>query len=359
MKKSFILGITTILFLTITVQLFAVENKTLQVAIRQTPPFTYTDKDGKWKGISIDLWKEIARAKDYQYTLHETSLKDLLNGVQNGKFDIGVGGITITSDREKIVTFTQPFIASSLGIAYIDNETPWWDVISKFISFTFLKILLLLALVLLLAGFLVWLFERKHNEEFGGKSQKGLGAAFWWAAVTMTTVGYGDKSPRTLGGRIIGLLWMFISVIILTSFTAAIVSSLTVASLKQEITLDTMKGKQVGTVQDSACDETLKKLNIKVKYFNNCDDMAQALVKGQINYIIYDLPMLRYYGINYGPKFTIVQLKQYRQDYGFLVPLNSPLIKQLNIELIRIIHSPAWYQAKTSYLGNWLADFNH
>ena len=289
----------------------------------------------------------------------DTTLGDLLSGVKNSKYDIGIGGITITSEREKLLTFTQPFIASSLGIAYLNDETPWLDVASKFLSFTFLKIVLLLVVTLLLAGFLVWIFERKRNEEFKGKPHKGLGSAFWWAAVTMTTVGYGDKSPRTAGGRIIGLIWMFLSVIILTSFTAAIVASLTVASIKKNVTLDSIKGKQVGTVQGSSCDDVLKKKNIKAVYFNTCNELAEALVNGKINYIMYDLPMLRYYGVQYGPKFTIVQLKQYRQDYGFVVPLKSPYIKQLNIELIRIIHSEVWGHTKAYYLGDWLADFDH
>ncbi|MGO2102628.1 MAG: ion channel [Psychroflexus halocasei] len=44
----------------------------------------------------------------------------------------------------------------------------------------------------------------------------------------MTTVGYGDKSPLSLGGRIVGLIWMFMAVIILSSLTAGIASALTV-----------------------------------------------------------------------------------------------------------------------------------
>ncbi len=359
MKRSLVLGTITTLLLIMTVQIFAAENKTLNVATRQSPPFSFKDKEGNWKGLSIDLWEEIAKANDYKYTLKEASLEELLAGVESGKFDVGVGGITITSEREKKLTFSQPFVASSMGIAYINTESPWWDVAQKFLSYTFFKIVLLLAFTLLLAGFLVWLFEHKRNEEFGGKSHKGLGSAFWWAAVTMTTVGYGDKSPRTAGGRIVGLIWMFTSVIILTSFTAAIVASLAVASVSRNITLDSLKGDKVGTVQNSAFNETLGELNIASKTFDNCDEMAQALVDGKINYAVYDLPMLRYYGVKYGPKFTIVQLKEYRQDYGFAMPLQSPLRKRFNIELIDIIHSQEWRQIKGKYLGNWLVDFAH
>ena len=356
MKRKLVFTVLTTVFLISAIQLFGLENNTLRVATRETPPFSYKDKDGKWKGISIELWKDIARANDYKFTIQETTLEDFLKGIKNNKYDVGVGGITITSDRTKEMTFSQPFISSSMGIAYMDTGNPWMDVLGKFLSVTFLRIVLALAAVLLLAGFVVWLFERKRNEEFGGKTHKGLGSAFWWSAVTMTTVGYGDKSPRTAGGRIVGLLWMFTSVIILTSFTAAIVSSLTLASTKTEVTIASMKSRRVGTIPDSIAADILKKNNIKAVKFNSCKEMADALSKHKVDYIVYDLPMLRFYGTNYGPQFTVEALKKYRMDYGFVVQLKSPLLKPINIELLSIIHQPAWQTLKIRYLGKGSAD---
>ena len=106
----------------------------------------------------------------------------------------------------------------------------------RFLSFAFLKVLLALAMVLFIAGLLVWFFEHKHNVgEFGAELPKGLGAGFWWSTVTMTTVGYGDKAPKTLGGRLVAIVWMFTGVIIISSFTAAIASSLTVTQLELKV----------------------------------------------------------------------------------------------------------------------------
>lgn len=48
---------------------------------------------------------------------------------------------------------------------------------------------------------------------YGGRPIKGLGQAVWWAAVTMTTVGYGDKAPKTLGGRVVAVAWMLASIV--------------------------------------------------------------------------------------------------------------------------------------------------
>lgn len=53
--------------------------------------------------------------------------------------------------------------------------------------------------------------------------------------VTMTTVGYGVKAPRTPGGRIVALIWMFANIFLVTVSTAAITSSLTVGELSGKV----------------------------------------------------------------------------------------------------------------------------
>jgi len=59
----------------------------------------------------------------------------------------------------------------------------------------------------------------------------------------MTTVGYGDKAPVTLAGRVVGLLWMPASIILISGFTAAIASALTVGQLDHSISgLDDLYG---------------------------------------------------------------------------------------------------------------------
>ena len=81
----------------------------------------------------------------------------------------------------------------------------------------------------------MWLFERKRNKEMFGQGIKGLGAGFWWSAVTMTTVGYGDKAPVTAAGRTIGFIWMFAAILLISGLTASIASALTVSSLDSKI----------------------------------------------------------------------------------------------------------------------------
>ncbi len=46
--------------------------------------------------------------------------------------------------------------------------------------------------------------------------------SFWWSMVTITTIGYGDIFPKTIGGRLIALVLMFSGIGTLGIFTAAI-----------------------------------------------------------------------------------------------------------------------------------------
>lgn len=58
--------------------------------------------------------------------------------------------------------------------------------------------------------------------------------ALWWSIVTLTTVGYGDISPTTLGGRIIGVVIMFFGIGILGMFTATIASIFVEKKMKED-----------------------------------------------------------------------------------------------------------------------------
>ena len=66
------------------------------------------------------------------------------------------------------------------------------------------------------SGLAMWLLD--HDE------YPNVGVAMWWAAQRVTTVGYGDVTPSTFSGRILGVVVMLYGVAFVTIFVAAITS---------------------------------------------------------------------------------------------------------------------------------------
>ena len=71
--------------------------------------------------------------------------------------------------------------------------------------------------ITIVAGILVTLVE--HG------TYPSIGTGLWWAAQTVTTVGYGDNVPTSLAGRLVAVLVMFVGIGFLTVVTAAITST--------------------------------------------------------------------------------------------------------------------------------------
>jgi len=203
--------------------------KALRVATRQVPPFAIQD-GGVWRGITVELLERISAAGAYGIELEDYDLDAMIDAVADGEVDAAAAALTITSEREQRVDFTHPFFSSGLGIAVASRpELSWFSALGRLASSAFLQAAGALLALLAVVGVVVWLVERRRNEQFAADPLRGVGSGIWWSAVTMTTVGYGDKAPVTLTGRIVGLIWMFASIIIISGFTAAIASALSCA----------------------------------------------------------------------------------------------------------------------------------
>jgi voltage-gated potassium channel len=72
------------------------------------------------------------------------------------------------------------------------------------------------AVVVLLSGVLMWFIDTDEYPHLGG--------ALWWAAQTVTTVGYGDVTPTHASGRIVGVFVMLYGIAFVTVSVAAITS---------------------------------------------------------------------------------------------------------------------------------------
>jgi voltage-gated potassium channel len=85
------------------------------------------------------------------------------------------------------------------------------------------------------AGILVTLVDHENYPS--------IGSGLWWAAQTVTTVGYGDNVPVTLPARLVAVLVMLFGIGFLTVITAAITS--TFVSRSSRVNAETATAEQI------------------------------------------------------------------------------------------------------------------
>jgi ABC-type amino acid transport substrate-binding protein len=311
---------------------------------------------GAWEGLSVDLWRTIAERLDIEFEWRETPLEQTLSALQRGEVDLAIAALSVTADRETVIDFSHPYYVTGLSPAFAaDHESPWLATLRRFVSIEFLSAVGSLALVLLVAGFLVWVFERRANaDQFGrGGVARGIGDGFWWSAVTMTTVGYGDKAPVSAGGRAVALVWMFASLIIIASFTASITASLTATELSQSQLRDKPLSRlRIGVLRGSAAEEYALSHGLKVGAFEALGEGLAAVAGGQVDTLVHDAPILRYavrsgeVNVEIDPRILV------RDDYAFAFPPGSGLREAVNLQMLDFLYEPAWQRIKARYLGS-------
>jgi len=328
----------------------------LVVGTKEAPPFVIKSADGTWSGISIDLWRKIAEDNRLSYRFaEEPTVQRLIDGVAAGKFDIGVAALTVTAERENTVDFTTPFYATGLGIAVrTGGLLSWTPVLRALTSFGFLQAVLALFGLALAVGLIVWFFERRHNEDFGGGVAKGLSYSVWWTTIAMTQRGIGNFGPRTLPGRAVAMFWMVGSIIAIAVFTAGVTSAITVRHLQGEVHgVSDLRAVRVGAIPGTSTVDALTRMRIKYTNFTNIADGLRALRRGRIDAFVHDKPLLAWSVTReFQSSVQLLDATFDPQHYAFALPSNSPLRKPVSIAILKTVESDWWEEILFRYLGS-------
>ena len=90
------------------------------------PPFEYV-KDGTVQGVDAEIAAMIAAELGQELEITDMDFDLIVDGVKNGKGDLGIAGMSINAEREQHVTFSVPYVDSVLIIivpAGSDIKTP-------------------------------------------------------------------------------------------------------------------------------------------------------------------------------------------------------------------------------------------
>lgn len=329
---------------------------TILIGIHEDPPFIIKNEEGAYEGLSIELWEHLSEQLKQPYEYKEYSdVIGIIRALDYNELDLSINPLVNSPMRMEKFEVTQPYYVSNLGVAITSTSQSQFQIfINNFFSKAFLNIILLLLLILLSFGTILWLLERRHNKYQFRPGFKGLLDGLWWAAVTMTTVGYGDKAPKTNAGKTLAIIWMFTAVIIISSFTATIASTLTVNSLAADIKglADLATVKKIGIVGASGSQEFLTKHNLSAyEVYRTPAQGLRALARKEIDVLVHDKIQMEYL-IRTNQMSNKVQLlgvgfeDRYR---SFMLPRSHPLYEDLDLHLIKRIQEPSWKEVLTKY----------
>ncbi len=211
-------------------------------------------------------------------------------------------------------------------------------------------------LLVVVAAHVIWLSERNHKEGIIDKSYfPGIFKACWWAAATLAT--QADEMPKGVLGRVIAIIWMFIGVLFVAYFTAAATTSLTVQQLQGDIrSVSDLPGKVVATTAGSTAAKYLHERKISVLEVSKIEQAYDALQTKKADAVVFDAPVLLFYAANEGKgKVEVVGSVFREENYGIVLPNNSPYRKQINSALLSLKEDGTyqslydkWFDAKKS-----------
>ncbi|ESW28245.1 hypothetical protein PHAVU_003G270800 [Phaseolus vulgaris] len=155
----------------------------------------------------------------------------LLHMITIGAFDAVVGDITITTNRTKIVDFTQPYIESGLVVvAPIKKlKSSAWAFLSPFSPMMWF----VTGMFFLVVGAVVWILERRINDDFRGPARRQFVTIIWFSFSTLFFA-QREKTVSTLG-RLVLIIWLFVVLILNSSYIASLTSILTVEQLSSPV----------------------------------------------------------------------------------------------------------------------------
>ena len=333
--------------------------KALRVVTKRFEPLVIY-QDRKYIGFSIELWEKIAEILGLKYELYGVNtFAKLLDEVERGAADVAIAGISITVKREQVLDFSHAFFETGLQIMVREGSgSILGEVISKVFSVIFSRELFygvgFFFIILIIASHIIWALERRHNPQFPQRYPNGLWHSIWWAVVTVTTVGYGDKTPRGTLGRLFGIVWILAGYFVFAYFTASVTTTATVQELHGRIDSPRdLFGKQVATVEKSTAADYLAEQGIAAEKVEDVDQAYMLLESGKVEAIVYDAPVLQHYASTTGKgKVKVVGLLFLEQNYGIALQVKSPYREKINIALLKLIESGAYREIVDKWFGS-------
>ncbi|KAL8160363.1 hypothetical protein V2J09_001900 [Rumex salicifolius] len=254
------------------------------------------------------------------------------------EFDAAIGDIAITTSRIRKADFTQPYVESGLVIvapakkptssawAFLKPFTPWlWTVITSFI---------------LIVGTVIWILEHRINDEFSGPLRNQIHTVLWFSFSTLFFA-HRENTLSSLG-KMVMFIWLFVVLIIQSSYTASLTSILTVQQLSSRIQgIDSLItstdpiGFQVGSFAEKYMIDELGVSKSRLKALDSPQEYAAALQNGTVAAVVDEKPYIDLFLARHC-QYVVVGQEFTRSGWGFAFPRYSPLAIDMTTALLKL-----------------------
>jgi ABC-type amino acid transport substrate-binding protein len=331
-------------------------SRRLVAGVFPIPPFAMKGADDRWEGVSVALWEEVAREMGAEFELRELEPVAALAEVAARRVDVLVAPLAVTPEREQLVDFGHMFYVTGLGIAVPLRPAGirWLRVLRPLVSTGFLGVVAALLALVAAAGAAIWLLERRRNRAaFGGPPLAGFGAGFWWSTVTFATVGYGDKVPITLPGRVLAVVWMMASTVLVSAFTGYVTAQIAVGHLDQIRGRADLASFRIAAVAGSVGEDYLNREGIHGRVYEDVDAALRAVTREEADGLVHGEAVLRFVAHRAFPgRIRVLADVLERDYYAFALPPGSALREPLNVAQLRVTSQPGWRAIQRRYLGS-------
>lgn len=334
------------------------EQPSVTVAVYDLAPYGALAPDGAFGGASVDLWRRVAEQAGLTYRLVAVAkMEAVLGGVRDGRYDVAIGAITITPERSALVDFSYPAHRSGVALATRREGGPLRAILAfAQVARDLGSLLVLVAGAMLTMGVVIWLVERRRRNALGEQTSSvmSLRDGIYWAVVTMTTVGYGDMTPKTPTGRLLAIAWMLGSLALISVLSASLVSRMTVDQIGEtsSYAASDLRGRRIAAVTGSSGAEYLDSRGLA---YDKRDTLALALAAlrdGETDFVVNSVGALRHMTATTFRSTLRVQHDLLSPAYmAFALPWNSPWKRDIDRALMRVTASEEWRAVEESYFA--------
>jgi polar amino acid transport system substrate-binding protein len=314
---------------------------------------------GRLTGFSIDLWNEIA-ARLHVETHYDVApdVNALFQTLRDGESDVAVSGLFYSVERDREFDFSYPIMASGLRVMVRDtgestSVSPLRSFGELLVSRTTLLWFATAMLLTLIAAHVVWFVDNLQGYRSGRFTRyfPGIFRAAYWAASTLLAQ---EDEPRRKGlSRAMALIWMFVGIVFVASYTAQLTTKLTVEHIRGTINgPDDLAGLTIATVANSSALPWLRSLDLQVHEYATNQDVFDALIDGDADAVVLGSAGLSYFAAHggkgrvklVGPEFNL-------NDVGFVFPLNSALRKRVDGALLAMREDGTYQRIYDKWFG--------